>query len=49
MICVDKVYLWQQPDWPNWQYDLGRSALPLAEASRGQGALLGRMVDAGLG
>lgn len=49
MNCGEKTYLCQQPDWPNWRYDLSRLAKPLAEASRVQGGLLGRLVDVGLG
>jgi Fic family protein len=41
------VYIWQRPDWPNWRFDLGPLAGPLAEVSRAQGILLGRLADVG--
>jgi Fic family protein len=37
------VYIWQQPEWPNWQIDMGTLATPLASVRHGQGRLLGRM------
>jgi Fic family protein len=40
-------YLWQRADWPQWRYDLAELAGPLAEVSRRQGRLLGRLADAG--
>lgn len=43
----DYKYIWQAPDWSNWQYDLAALAGPLAEASRAQGLLLGRLADVG--
>lgn len=43
------TYIWQAPDWPRWRYDLAALAAPLAEASRAQGLLLGRLTDVGLG
>jgi Fic family protein len=42
------TYLWQAEDWPQWRYDLGALAVPLAAASRAQGMLMGRLADAGL-
>ena len=44
----DKSYLWQLADWPAMRYDLGALAGPLAEASRAQGRLLGRLADVGM-
>ena len=44
----DYVYIWQRPDWPNWRFDLGMLAGPLAEVSRAQGILLGRLADVGI-
>jgi len=44
----DKLYIWQADDWPNWRYDLSALANPLAEVSRAQGQLLGRLADVGL-
>lgn len=42
------LYLWQLDDWPRWRYDLAALAAPLAEVSRAQGLLHGRLADAGL-
>ncbi len=47
MGCGDK-YLWELADWPQWRYDLAALAQPLAEVSRVQGRLIGRLVDIGL-
>jgi Fic family protein len=44
----DYTYIWQAPDWPNWRYDLSALAQPLAEVSRAQGLLLGRLADVGM-
>lgn len=44
----DHTYIWQSLDWPNWRCDLARLAGPLAEVSRAQGTLLGRLADVGL-
>jgi Fic family protein len=41
-------YLWEAGDWPNWRYALAILAGPLAEASRSQGMLLGRLADVGV-
>ena len=38
-------YIWQSPQWPDWQYDLAALAEPLAAVSRAQGLLLGRLAD----
>jgi len=43
----DYACIWQRPDWPNWRFDLGTLAGPLAEVSRAQGFLLGRLADVG--
>ncbi len=45
----DYHYIWQAPDWPDWRYDLVALAEPMAQVSRAQGRLLGRLADAGLG
>lgn len=45
----EKHYVWQQPDWPNWRYDLTGLIGPLTEVSRVQGLLLGRLADVGMG
>ena len=44
----EKLYIWQADDWPDWRYDLARLAGPLAEVSRAQGLLMGRLADAGM-
>ena len=43
----DYKYIWQAPEWPNWRYDLAVLAGPLAEVSRAQGFLIGRLADVG--
>lgn len=45
----EKRHVWQQPDWPNWRYDLATLIGPLTEVSRVQGLLLGRLADVGMG
>jgi Fic family protein len=44
----DWLYIWESPEWPAWRYDLSRLAVPLAEVSRAQGLLFGRLADVGL-
>ena len=44
----DYTYIWQSDDWPCWRYDLGALVQPLADVSRAQGLLLGRLGDVGL-
>jgi Fic family protein len=44
----DYTYIWQANDWPNWRYDLTTLAQPLADASRAQGFLIGRLSDVGI-
>jgi len=44
----DYTYIWQAPSWPNWRYDLAALAQPLADVSRAQGLLLGRLADVGM-
>jgi Fic family protein len=41
-------YIWQSNDWPNWHFDLAALAGPMAEVSRAQGLLIGRLADVGL-
>jgi Fic family protein len=48
MIRGDCAYIWQTSDWPNWRFDLASLAQPLADASRAQGLLMGRLADAGM-
>ena len=44
----DYKYIWQSPGWPNWRFDLAALAGPLAEVSRAQGLLMGRLADVGM-
>lgn len=44
----DYNYIWQAIDWPSWHYDLASLASPLADVSRAQGLLLGRLADVGM-
>ena len=44
----DSKYIWQASDWPAWRFDLAALAAPLAEVSRVQGMLMGRLADVGL-
>ena len=44
----DYAYIWQADDWPNWRFDLAALAQPLAEVSRAQGLLMGRLADVGM-
>ncbi|MBL0143800.1 MAG: Fic family protein [Betaproteobacteria bacterium] len=44
----DYRYIWQRPDWPRWRFDLAALAGSLADVSRAQGVLLGRLADVGL-
>jgi Fic family protein len=41
-------YIWQASDWPNWRFDLAPLAAPMAEVSRAQGLLMGRLADVGM-
>lgn len=44
----DYNYIWQADDWPNWRFDLAALAEPMAEVSRAQGLLIGRLADVGM-
>ncbi len=44
----EKLYIWQCEDWPQWRYDLPALVGTLAEVSRAQGMLLGRLADVGM-
>ena len=44
----DKKYIWQSKNWPNWQFDMAALAVPMAEVSRAQGLLMGRLADVGM-
>lgn len=48
MADVDYTCIWQAADWPTWRYDLSALAGPLADVSRAQGLLLGRLADVGI-
>lgn len=44
----DYTYIWQANDWPTWRFDLATLAQPLADVSRAQGLLMGRLADVGM-
>jgi len=44
----DYSYIWQANGWPNWRFDLAALAQPLADVSRAQGLLMGRLADIGM-
>ncbi|MES2160968.1 MAG: Fic family protein [Pseudomonadota bacterium] len=44
----DYKYIWQAGNWPQWECDLAVLAAPMAEVSRAQGRLVGRLADVGL-
>lgn len=44
----DYTYIWQASTWTHWRYDLNVLAQPIADVSRAQGMLLGRLADLGL-
>jgi len=44
----DYLYLGQDADWPHWRFDLAALAGPLADVSRAQGLLMGRLRDVGM-
>jgi Fic family protein len=44
----DYKYIWQAGDWPAWRFDLAVLAGPMAEVSRAQGILMGRLADVGM-
>jgi len=41
------TYIWQHPDWPNWQFDAAALSAQLAAVHRAQGRMLGRMESLG--
>ena len=45
MFRGDYTYIWQSDDWPSWRYDLATLAHSLADVSRAQGLLMGRLAD----
>lgn len=48
MFSGDYSYIWQTADWPSWRYDLSVLAGPMAQVSRAQGVLMGRLADVGM-
>jgi Fic family protein len=44
----EQRYIWQLDDWPCWRYDAKVLAERLAEVSRSQGVLLGRLHNVGI-
>ncbi|QBC31269.1 hypothetical protein DRB87_07735 [Pandoraea sp. XY-2] len=44
----DYTYIWQADDGPSWRYDLASMAPSLADVSRAQGLLMGRLADVGM-
>ncbi len=44
----DCGYIWQSSEWPHWRFDLAALAALLADVSRAQGLLLGRLADVGM-
>lgn len=44
----DCKYIWQANDWPSWRYDLATLAGSMAQVSRAQGLLMGRLADVGM-
>ena len=48
MNSVDSKYIWQVNGWPNWRFDLAALANQMAEVSRAQGLLMGRLADVGM-
>jgi Fic family protein len=44
----DYAYIWQANDWPTWRFNLAELAQPLADVSRAQGLLIGRLADIGM-
>ncbi|VVE46505.1 cell filamentation protein Fic [Pandoraea cepalis] len=44
----DYTYIWQADDWPSWRYHLAGLAQSLADVSRAQGLLMGRLADVGM-
>lgn len=44
----DSTYIWQARNWPEWHVDYAKLVAPMAQVSRAQGILLGRMSDIGM-
>jgi Fic family protein len=49
MFRGEKLHVWELDDWPRMHYELPTLAPAVAEASRAQGLLLGRLADVGMG
>ena len=45
----NKSYIWQQNDWPHWEFDLKRLSLLLAQVHQAQVRFLGPMYGLGVG
>lgn len=45
----EKLYVWQETEWPAWRFSATALAMPLAAVHRAQGHLLGRMAECGVG
>lgn len=48
MNCGDYRFVWQATEWPSWRYNLTTLAGSLADVSRAQGLMLGRLLDVGI-
>ncbi|QRR05699.1 Fic family protein [Burkholderia sp. MS455] len=48
MMSGDYTFIWEAADWPAWRFDLPALATSLADVSRAQGMLAGRLADIGL-
>ncbi|TDA42768.1 Fic family protein [Burkholderia pyrrocinia] len=48
MMSGDYTFIWEAVDWPAWRFDLPALATSLADVSRAQGMLAGRLADIGL-
>ncbi|MEL6722863.1 MAG: Fic family protein [Pseudomonadota bacterium] len=44
---ISDEYIWQQPDWPHWQYDLTALTEPLMQVCHARGYWLGRLQTIG--
>jgi len=44
----DKNYIWQDPQWPHWEYDLKQLTGLLTQVYQAQGRLLGRLHHVGI-
>ena len=44
----DKKYIWQNPQWPHWKYDLKQLTSLLTQVYQAQGRLMGRLHHVGI-